>query len=177
MLIIFVHQMPGFTMQRKMLSLYSPTQHRSREVQRILADTKDFLAPLIAAINDKHPRHVHQSLAILITDKKGERQRIHSDFDCDATIEDCKHNRDMPFSVVVPLNVCRSLNVVLPPATTSEYHPVTVHPRSFMLFRGDVLHGGAANPLNQYAYSVHIYFGVSQAHIPVDEVFSLSASL
>jgi hypothetical protein len=126
--------------------------------------------PIIAAIQEENPHHVFTHLALLVTDKLGCQQQLHYDYSSDVMNEvgvaDAKLK---PFSVVIPLNVSRALNVVLPPATTCEN--VTVMPMQYLKFCGSLQHAGAANIHDEYAYSVHIYFAVCESQIPNNSVY------
>ena len=150
-----------------MLANSADSQEKGSEVRALLKDLSDFLRPLLDAISEKHPHHVHTSISKIITNKRGGAQKIHSDFDVNLIFSD--EIDKLPFSIIVPLNCKRVLNIILPPAQHAV--PMTVHPQSYMLFRGDMMHGGGLNDLKQYAYSAHIYFGVERTHLPVDEVF------
>jgi hypothetical protein len=154
---------------RHMLSIHDDLSKKKRTAaSTILNNVKEDLKPVVEMIQGKYPKHVFYKATVIISNKNGNEQNLHFDYGDDVGQKCSGDVSLLPFSVVIPLNVERKLLMVVPPDDTPV--EITVPPQSHIIFPSFVEHAGGKNPLEVYAYSVHLYFATDACHIPNDEV-------
>jgi len=135
---------------------------------KLLCKARQTVAKLIKHIQLQNPHHIHTVLSILSSDYHTNAQGLHMDYDTESSWKNLDKSLH-PFSVMIPISDSFSMMIVH--SSNKAVNQIVVHPGYFLLFRGNVKHGGGRHEGDTTNYRMHIYFFTDMTHSPNGNIY------